>query len=58
VSIGDMIKLREIADDDPVLDHSRLLRAMENTFEYAADHDGIGLTQTKAFNRKLGVRSG
>lgn len=53
MSIGDMIKLREIADDDPVLDHSRLLRAMENTFEYAADHDGIGLTQTKAFNRKF-----
>ena len=48
-----MIKLRDIADDDPLLNHSRLLKAMENAFEYAADHDGIGLTQTKAFNRKF-----
>jgi hypothetical protein len=53
VFIGDMIKLRDIADDDPVLDHSRLLKAMETAFEYAAAHDGIGLTQTKAFNRKF-----
>jgi len=50
---GDMIKLRDILDDDPLLDHSRLLKAMENAFDYAASHDGIGLTQTKAFNRKF-----
>jgi hypothetical protein len=48
-----MVHLRDIADDDPVLDHSRLLRAMELTFAYARDHGGIGLTQTKAFNRKF-----
>lgn len=48
-----MIKLRDIADDNPVLDHSRLLKAMEHAFDYAADHGGIGLTQTKAFNRKF-----
>ncbi len=48
-----MVHLRDIADDDPVLDHSRLLRAMELTFAYARDHGGIGLTQTKGFNRKF-----
>lgn len=49
-----MIKLRPIADDDPVLDQSRLLQAMEFTFFYADTHGGIGLTQTKALNRKFG----
>ena len=48
-----MVHLSDIADDDPVLEHSRLLRAMELTFAYARDHGGIGLTQTKAFNRKF-----
>ena len=49
-----MIKLRPIADDDPVLDQSRLLQAMELTFAYADIHGGIRLTQTKALNRKFG----
>ena len=44
-----MIKLRSIADDDPVLGQSRLLKAMELAFDYADTHGGIGLTQTKAF---------
>lgn len=48
-----MIKLRPLADDDPVLDQSRLLRAMEIAFDYADREGGIGLTQTKAFNRKF-----
>lgn len=48
-----MIKLRPIADDDPVLNQSRLLRAMELAFTYADANGGIGLTQTKAFNRKF-----
>jgi hypothetical protein len=48
-----MIKLRPIANDDPVLDQSRLLQAMELTFAFADTHGGIGLTQTKAFNRKF-----
>ncbi|WP_247743266.1 hypothetical protein [Phaeobacter italicus] len=48
-----MIKLRPIADNDPVLDQSRLLQAMELAFAYADTHGGIGLTQTKAFNRKF-----
>lgn len=48
-----VIKLRPIADDDPVLNQSRLLKAMELTFAYANTNGGIGLTQTKAFNRKF-----
>ena len=50
---GAMIKLRSIADDDPILEHSRLLRAMKLAFDYAQSEGGIGLTQTKAFNRKF-----
>ncbi|UWQ81443.1 hypothetical protein K3725_20235 (plasmid) [Leisingera sp. S132] len=49
-----MIKLRPIADHDPVLDQSSLLQAIELTFAYAETHGGIGLTQTKALNRKFG----
>jgi hypothetical protein len=48
-----MIKLRPIADDNPVLDQSRMLQAMVLAFAYADTHGGIGLTQTKAFNRKF-----
>lgn len=48
-----MIKLRHIADDDPILDQSRLLQAVELAFVYADTNGGIGLTQTKAFNRKF-----
>lgn len=48
-----MIKLRPIADGDPALDQSRLLQSMELTFTYADANGGIGLTQTKAFNRKF-----
>lgn len=49
-----MIKLRPIADDDLVLNQSRLLKAMELTFAYADTNGGIGLTQTKALDRKFG----
>ena len=48
-----MITLRAPWDDDPVLEHSRLLQAMELAFGYARAHGGIGLTQTRAFNRKF-----
>ena len=47
------VKLRPIADDDSVLEQPRLLQAMELAFAYADTHDGIGLTQTKTFNRKF-----
>jgi len=48
-----MFQLRPLPDDTPVLDQSRLLRAMELTFDFAEKNDGIGLTQTKAFNRQF-----
>lgn len=48
-----MIKLNPIADDDPLLTHSRLLYALEQTVRYAEENNGIGLTQTKLFNRKF-----
>ncbi|MDJ0825833.1 MAG: hypothetical protein QNJ16_10055 [Rhodobacter sp.] len=46
-----MITLRPVAGDNPVPDQSRLLRAIELAFDYAGQNGGIGLTQTKAFNR-------
>jgi len=48
-----MIKLNTPADDDPALDQSRLLHALWQTIRYAEVNGGIGLTQTKAFNRKF-----
>lgn len=48
-----MIKLDPIADDDPLLDRSKLFHALEQTIRYAEDNGGIGLTQTKLFNRKF-----
>lgn len=48
-----MINLLVPTDDDPVLDNSKLLRALEKTLRYALDNNGIGLTQSKAFNRKF-----
>ena len=48
-----MIKLNPIADDDPLLDQPRLFHAFEQTIRYAEDNGGIGLTQTKLFNRKF-----
>ena len=48
-----MIKLSPIADDDPLLDQSKLFHALEQTIRYAEANVGIGLTQTKLFNRKF-----
>lgn len=48
-----MTKLNTPADGDPALDQSRLLHALRQTIRYADEHGGIGLTQTKAFNRKF-----
>ncbi|MEP3892449.1 MAG: hypothetical protein ABJN52_00385 [Litorimonas sp.] len=48
-----MIKLNQLADDDPLLDQSKLLYVLEQTIRYAEENDGIGLTQTKLFNRKF-----
>lgn len=48
-----MIALRPISADDPVLDGSRLLDALYKTIAYANENGGIGLTPSKAFNRKF-----
>ena len=48
-----MIKLNAIADDDAPLDQSKLLYALEQTIRYAEENGGIGVTQTKLFNRKF-----
>ena len=46
-----MIEFREIDDANPTLAHSPLVRALEKTFAYIAEHGGIGLTPSKAFKR-------
>ena len=46
-----MIKFRKVDDADPALAHSPMVRALERTFAYIADHGGIGLTPSKAFKR-------
>ena len=47
------INIQPIAADDPDLENSRLLDAVYKCMSYAKKNDGIGLTQTKAFNRKF-----
>ncbi|MCZ4288479.1 hypothetical protein [Hoeflea alexandrii] len=47
------IKIHPIERDDPDLDGSRLLDAICKTVRYANEQGGIGLTQSKAFNRKF-----
>ena len=39
--------------DDPDLENSRLLDAVYKTMHFASANGGIGLTQSKAFNRKF-----
>lgn len=46
-----MIAFRTLPHDAPELDLCPLLRAAQMTLQYAFEHDGIGLTQTKAFKR-------
>ncbi|WP_116600044.1 hypothetical protein [Primorskyibacter marinus] len=48
-----MIEFRKLTDDNPVLQLSPLLRAGLRTMEYAAENGGIGLTATKAFQRRF-----
>mgnify|MGYP006923016475 CR=1 FL=1 len=48
-----MIEMNRLSDTVPELNKSRLLNALEQTIRYAEEHGGIGLTQTKAFNRKF-----
>ena len=46
-----MIEFRQIDDTNPALAHSPMVRALEMTFSYIAEHGGIGLTPSKAFKR-------
>ena len=46
-----MIEVRQIDDANPALAHSPMVRALEKTFSYIAEHGGIGLTPSKAFKR-------
>lgn len=46
-----MIEFRQIDDANPALAHSPMVRALERTFAYIAEHGGIGLTPSKAFKR-------
>lgn len=46
-----MIAFRKLPNDAPELDLCPLLRAAQMTLQYAVEHNGIGLTQTKAFKR-------
>lgn len=48
-----MIVFREIDDADPALVYSPMLRAVEKTFSYVAEHGGIALTPSKAFKRSF-----
>ncbi|AVW91363.1 hypothetical protein [Celeribacter baekdonensis] len=48
-----MIEFLELPDDHPALRLSPLLRAAQYTMKYAAENGGIGLTATKAFQRKF-----
>jgi len=47
------IKIQLIESGDPDLKNSKLLDAVYKTIAYANEHGGIGLTQSKAFNRKF-----
>lgn len=46
-----MIEFRQIEYANPALAHSPMMRALEKTFTYIAEHGGIGLTPSKAFKR-------
>lgn len=48
-----MIAFRDVDDADPALLHSPIVRAIEKTFAYIAEHGGIALTPSKAFKRSF-----
>lgn len=48
-----MYRIRRIDGSDPLLQTSRLLVATQRTITYLDEHGSIGLTQSKAFNRKF-----
>ena len=48
-----MIELCSLADDEPALAFSPLLRGFQKTFAYLGEHGSIGLTPSKAFKRNF-----
>ncbi|ANK82606.1 MAG: hypothetical protein TEF_18740 [Rhizobiales bacterium NRL2] len=48
-----MIEFKTIPDDHPALCHSPMVRGLVKTCDYIAEHGGIGLTPSRAFNRKF-----
>ncbi|WP_420567748.1 hypothetical protein [Thalassovita sp.] len=48
-----MIEFRPLADDEPALSFSPLLRGVLKTFAYIQEHGSIGLTPSKAFKRNF-----
>lgn len=48
-----MIEFRSLADDEPALSFSPLLRGVLKTFAYVQEHGSIGLTPSKAFKRNF-----
>lgn len=47
------IELRSLDDADPLLGGYKLLDAVQKSVRFAQENDGIGLTKSKAFNRKF-----
>lgn len=45
--------VQTLDDSDPLLGNSKLLDAVQKAIGFARDNDGIGLTKSKAFNRKF-----
>jgi len=46
-----VIVFREIGDNEPALQFSPIVRAIEKTFSHIAEHGGIELTPSKSFKR-------
>lgn len=47
------VDFRTLDNSDPILGGSKLLDAVLKTIGFARENDGIGLTKSKAFNRKF-----
>jgi hypothetical protein len=48
-----MLTIASIPDDEPLLTNSPLIRGLLKMADYIAEHGGIGLTASGAFNRKF-----
>jgi hypothetical protein len=48
-----MLTIMSIPDEEPLLTTSPLIRGLLKMADYIAEHGGIGLTASGAFNRKF-----